>query len=325
MPHRFICCALVFAGCVSDQRIVPPNETVLVANPRPIESAARQDCVTQLVVPRVDVLWVVDNSSSMADQQADLAQAFPSFMNYFLGSGLDYHIGVVSTDMDAPSHSGRLQSAQGYLWVDDETDDAVAVLGEMTTLGTEGSGQEKGRDPVYAAIEIEGTQSNLGYFREDAAFHAIVISDEEDQSIGIGVSEFVNWIKNLKPEDDQTTFSAIAGLEWACAEKGQQYQDTVAQVGGIFKDICDPNWTEVLERLGLQAAGLKREYFLSQLPVADSLSVWVDDDGIILTFVEDVDYEYNAQRNSITFIDFVPDELSRVCVDYVELATAEEE
>ena len=48
----------------------------------------------------LDILWVIDNSCSMTEEQQALSQNFASFVQYFVGSGLDYHIGVVSTDWD---------------------------------------------------------------------------------------------------------------------------------------------------------------------------------------------------------------------------------
>ena len=298
-------------------------DLAVVPNPREIENVERVDRIVQTAVPEVDILWVVDNSSSMSQEQDDLVASFPVFLDFFLGSGLDYHIGVVSTDMEAAGHSGKLQVAQGNLWVSPDTYDAQGVLGEMTLLGIEGSGQEKGRDPIFAAIEVLSGGPNLGFYREDASLHTVVISDEEDQS-GVVIGEFVEWMKNLKVSDADTTFSAIASPEYSCGTTvGHDYMATVDAVGGIFWSICTPSWDEVLERLGLQAAGLRREYFLSDLPVEETIEVWVDTDGIVFTFAADVDYTYDAKRNSIVFESYVPEQLSEIFIQYDLLASAE--
>ena len=42
--------------------------------------------------------------------------------------------------------------------------------------------------------------------------------------------------------------------------------------------------TQVLEKLGMQAAGLKREFYLSQVPVVDTVRVRVVEDGEELAF-----------------------------------------
>ena len=41
------------------------------------------DRIVQVTVPKVDVLWCVDNSSSMEDEQSALVQAFPVFADWF--------------------------------------------------------------------------------------------------------------------------------------------------------------------------------------------------------------------------------------------------
>jgi len=56
----------------------------------------------------VDMLWVIDNSGSMAEEVARLQDSFDVFMNEFVTLGLDYQIGVTTTDMVATDQSGRL-------------------------------------------------------------------------------------------------------------------------------------------------------------------------------------------------------------------------
>jgi hypothetical protein len=90
--------------------------------------------------------------------------------------------------------------------------------------------------------------------------------------------------------------------------------------------ICSSDWSTVLDELGMQAAGLKREFFLSQLPVEDSIEVWVVYEGVTYTFQEgscDDCYTYNAARNSITFNTYVPDPLAEVFIDYDVLAAVQ--
>src|SRR5262245_28774988 len=57
---------------------------------------------SSIVVPAArptpaDILFVVDNSGSMADEQENLAANFDRFISQIAGAG-DYHIAVVTTD-----------------------------------------------------------------------------------------------------------------------------------------------------------------------------------------------------------------------------------
>src|SRR5690606_37791089 len=90
---------LIAAGCAPEYQHVIPPQFEGVMNPRPLEPVRHTDRLLQSNQPEVDVLWVVDSSCSMSDDQAALMTYFPVFFDFFEGSGIDYHLGVVSTDM----------------------------------------------------------------------------------------------------------------------------------------------------------------------------------------------------------------------------------
>ena len=50
---------------------------------------------------KLDILFVVDNSGSMAQEQANLARNFPVLMQELVSAGADLHIAVVSSDLGA--------------------------------------------------------------------------------------------------------------------------------------------------------------------------------------------------------------------------------
>jgi len=70
-------------------------------------------------------------------------------------------------------------------------------------------------------------------------------------------------------------------------------------------------------------SGLKREYFLSQLPVPSTVEVRVIDGENTFQFFED-DWSYNNIRNSITFEEYVPDQLAEVEITYELLASKQD-
>lgn len=300
-----------------------------VPNDRPLEVETKTDKLVQVQTPEVDILWVVDNSGSMSEEQAAIAQNFPIFMDFFLGSGLDYHIGVTSTDTFVAN--GDLREVSGVRWIEESTPNPTTVFGSMAQMGISGSATERGRDPVYQAIEVKSGPGgfNEGFYREQATINVIVISDEEDQSLS-SRSEFISWFDSLKLDPDHNTFSSIVTPNLAAygscpggVVEGAEYIAVTQAVGGILWPICNPEWDEVLEQLGIQASGLKREYFLSELPVPGSIKVWVMEDGTRQNFEEDIDYTYDQTRNSILFTEFVPNALSEVFVKYEKLGASE--
>lgn len=327
---------LAAAGCQSDVGVRNVDDVFGVSNARPPANPIQTDKVVQVQTPEVDVLYVIDNSCSMAEEQLQLTQNFPEFMGYFYGSGLDYHIGVVSTDMQSTAHKGKLREQAGIKFIDDSTDNAEAVFTLMASMGTGGSGIEKGRDAAYTAIEIRKETQNAGFVRDEAAMHIIVISDEEDSSTNNPISraEFIEYLNALREIPEMVTFSSIVNPKDFQSQPlqdekaGKHYIAVTEAVGGIEWDIKTRDWGEVLDQLGIQATGLKREYFLTHLPVEGTVNVWVEDQGLTLPFDEGLqedggDYAYDRTRNSITFHTFIPGPLAEVFVEYEVLAGSE--
>ncbi len=68
----------------------------------------QEDFFQQVRVNTVDLLLVVDNSCSMVEEQANLAENFDSFITYFTEADVDWQLGVTTTDVAQPHFSGRL-------------------------------------------------------------------------------------------------------------------------------------------------------------------------------------------------------------------------
>lgn len=320
---------LVAAGCASDRGFSQDIVTFGPSNPKPIETPYAQDRIVQVTIPQVDVLFVVDNSCSMEEEQEALGANFPAFLEFFVGSGLDYHIGVTSTDMNDPLHSGALREVDGLRWLQEGTDEPEALLDQMVNMGTEGHWVEKGRAAAYTAVELLGESTNQGFVREDAGLHITVVSDEDDESDGSPISrqEFIDWMLGVRDNRQLVSFNSIVGPATGCAtalEPGSDYLSITSAVGGVDWSICTPEWDGVLELLGFRAAGLQQEFFLSQLPVPGSVAVSVESQGVTSLFEPGTEFVYDERRNSITFVDYLPLELDVVTIDYKLLSAQQQ-
>jgi hypothetical protein len=160
----------------------------------------------------VDVLFVIDNSGSMLEEQAALTAAFDGFvaaLEAAHGGRPDLHIGVISSDLGAggeringclePDH-GVLQHAprvagctpptDRYLVDADDgaggrTANYEGSLGEafrcIAELGTRGCGFEQHLEALRTALD-PGTTANAGFLRDDAALAIVIVADEDDCS-----------------------------------------------------------------------------------------------------------------------------------------------
>lgn len=143
----------------------------------------------------VDILFVIDNSPGMGDVQNDLSDALMEFVSDLSDiDGLDFHIGVISTDIVNSDHQGRLQNGlpdqpgcpgQRPLYVTSSTSSGPSVLACNAVLGETGDDYEAGLDAVrYAFLGPAGQPGaeNEGFARADARLVVIFVSDEDDCS-----------------------------------------------------------------------------------------------------------------------------------------------
>ncbi len=332
-PFLLIGCGVVIA-CASENGIGDEQSPVVVWDPGDVGLQVQRDVIGQTVPPQVDVLWVIDNSCSMScivgchgAVSDKVAENFPLFMQYFEGSGLDYHIGVVTADLENTADNGQLEPAFGIRYIDTATQDPNETFFEMAAQGTTGSGWESGFGANYKALEVHGSQANAGFYREDAALHTIVLSDEDDgtQDTVITRDEFIDWYSSLKAQGVEYTYNAIVCMEPSeeCTGPSQRYLSAVREIGGLEWDITRDDWALILDKLGAQAAGLSREYYLSQIPVVETIEVQVKEaNGAVRTFERAEgdppvgDWEYIEARNAISFFDYVPEAGAVVTVDY---------
>ena len=254
-------------------------------------------------ITAIDVLFVVDSSGSMASKQTSLTDNFPIFMNYFMGLGIDYHIGVITTDMSSATEQGRLHSYDGKKYIDASTSDPITAFTALATVGIGGSSAEMGRDPIYNALYVYNNSDNAGFLRPDSGLIVIVITDENDSSTSQSISGFVNQIENEQMSRGVATINSIVDVGTGCGTLGSDYLTVSRQVGGDTFDICEGDWSAILHNLAASTT-LRDEFYLSGFPLyEDEISVTVTPlTGNVLNYYSgDGAFSYNSVDNSIVF------------------------
>ena len=241
------------------------------------ENPVQVDTFQQAPNPTVDILWVVDNSGTMRDERQELGAKFDQFMSRLEESGANYHIGVVSTDADDPTHSGRLQGDPKF--ISNSTPNAKDAFIQNVDLPETENRREKGLDAMRLALSDDLLAGyNSGFLRQEAALFVIVISDEDDGSIG-STRYYGRWLDHLKDKGNENlvSLSAIVGTE-GCDDVtsfGDRYIEVQEMTSGLFYSICTPDYGPMVEALGIKAAGLRRKFYLSQFPREDTIRVLV--------------------------------------------------
>ena len=157
------------------------------------EQNSFQQSVTKTQV-KVDILWVVDNSGSMATSQDNVAANFQSFIDKFQQTNFDFQMAVTATDAwRAPANIANdpslarfrdgtaATSFTGITVIKPDTPDIANVFQTNIKQGTNGSGDERGWQSLREALSM---QENLDepFPRQDALLAVIILTDEDDFS-----------------------------------------------------------------------------------------------------------------------------------------------
>jgi len=273
---------------------------------------------------KVDVLYVIDNSGSMAASQSHVAQNFQQFIQLFNQRGIDYRIAVTTTEAyrdlfgasstisqfrdgtDATSHTGvRLITPQ--------TPNIEQTFLTNITQGTAGSGDERAFQSFKEALS---NPANAGFPRSDAFLAIIIVSDEDDFSVDdsadththdysyAGLHPTENYIKFLdsltgadqKSRSSKYNVNTISILDQACMDEqnkisaehiiGQRYMDLAGKTNGITGSICG-DFGQSLSNISNKIIELTTQFYLNRPAVESTLSVSVD--GVSVPHLHDTD------------------------------------
>jgi hypothetical protein len=211
---------------------VPPMTMVEPVGPALTCTQTESDLYTLPPMKRqpIDVLFVIDDSCSMKNDQEALAANFQKFISAFLTNEVDFHLGAVTTDMVKTTRSGRLVTP----FLTSTTPDLSAAFDKMVNVGIKGSGQEQGIAAAHAALsEPLFSSTNSGFLRPGANLGLVFLSDENDQSPET-VPSFISFLKGLKPDLSSVSVASIVGLQAAvrCTTANWRYVQ-VAEAFGI--------------------------------------------------------------------------------------------
>jgi len=190
-----------------------------VESPITIPTATVTNKVTQKINDNIDILFMVDNSSSMKSMQQKLAEQLPTFMTVLEGlpNGLpNVHIAVVSSDMGAPGDSTNAISCTpsgnagnfqympgpaatctsttldpGATFISDAdgqknfTDPIETVFQCIAQLGDAGCGFEQQLASIDRALGGDGAAppaANANFLRKEAYLGIVILTNEDDCS-----------------------------------------------------------------------------------------------------------------------------------------------
>ncbi len=247
-----------------------------------------------------DILWVVDNSCSMADEQDALAANFGTFIDILDSQNMNYHLGVVTTDNSTLQGTSPIMTPS--------TSNLHSAFANAVMVGTMGSASEKAFQYGWGAVNSPFTDSggpNYGFLRDQAGLRIIFVSDEAEQSAGT-VDDYVANFQSLKANPDDVRLSCIVMPDY-----GQRFEQAANMTGGVVEYLETPNWFNTLTQLAWMSLDSSGTYALSQVPVEGTVEVQLNGVPVYAGWSLDV------ANNAVVFqYDYFPEDDDIVTVSY---------
>lgn len=282
--------------------------------------------------PKLDVLFVIDNSESMSDEQAALRNAISKFVNAFgENSFIDYRIGVISvydsTSCGTPNKhnsgknwdcypEGKLQpvrDAQGNpvangLYVQ-RANGASEILKSTLNIGAlklsdNGPEWEEMFNPILKAVSpAMNNGANRGFLRPDSHKVIVIVSDEEDGSVNYTPEGFLESLYESIPARKLSLYGVLAlngCSRQSFAQAPNRIVSAIESHGGKTYRICDSNFGANLANMG--SAIREKLYRIEpiQLPSrvqSDSVKVFYGDTEI----PKGQGWKYDVRNKRIVF------------------------
>jgi hypothetical protein len=296
---------------------------VVLANPLALASF-QTDLFTQSNGV-VDILWIVDDSGSMADERAILGSDFQGFLDELVAIQSDYQIGVTVLDSQKPSTPyidlGVLRqsvtTAPGLSIITNSTPNAAGVFQELTTFANSRLHWDQGLRSGELALSAPNAAPggpNAGFVRPNAALAVIVVTNGEDGSYG-DPDYYTRFYLGAKgPGNGRlVTFSTLGGdLPNGCtpavdlgkfggaAPPATRYASVSFGTGGVVGSICDSDFAATLLRIVQALNTLRKVFPLTLPPAVGTLTVTVNGTVIPQSVVNG--WQYQPSTNSIVFL-----------------------
>jgi len=291
----------------------------------------------------VDLLWIVDTSGSMEEEQTYLAANFQSFITTLKNTGIHFQTAITSTDVCDPSGAytqmcpanyggssktnlrGSFVGSSGRKILKDTDSDLISRFTSYTNLGINGSGFEHGLTAATMAITKSLNGQNEPLIRQEAFLSIIVVSDEEDDGIGLSMDDengynftqlgltsykyshkdFISQVNKLKGAGNFAV-NAITGTRnpdgSLCTsphskpyEEGTQYINAAKETGGLVQSICETNWSKSLANIGQDINAQISQIALEKQPIANSVIVEING-------IQTNQWQYIGASNAIKFL-----------------------
>ena len=256
-------------------------------------------------VPPVDVMFLIDQSCSMEqDNVDDISNGIPGFINE-LQQVADWQL-IQVTQETGCANGGVL-------------DATVPNASTLLINNAFNSFHHNYTEALLNLADLALARSvpggcNAGFLRPGAALHIIVASDESEQS-GVSWSTWLSSFQSYVSDPSMVTVSSVVDINRNCGDNSGPggYLDITNATGGTALDICNANWGSQMTNIAQGIAAGSRSYNLSQQALAGTIEVRVN--GVPTT-----DFVFDSVDNSVSVNSPAIGEGDVVDIDYAVAA-----
>lgn len=301
---RWLLFLLVLTGACSEYEVRNPNYVPpAVPNPQELGSEWREDVWTQPAPVEVDIIFAIDQSCSMIAHRQRVADATAPMITELTKANVDYRVMITGTGYGTPEWFEGKPYATPDIY-----DPETAIYNRLNSALPDW--QEKGIYSVYSALTSDW---GADAFRVGVPLHAIVVSDEPDQTQDWEAQKkdiydvFRDW-ETLK---GGFTFNSIVGIKqtptcFVWWPDPSRYIQTTLAFPGVYMNICAEDWSEPIRRITEDALDLHARWYLGDIPVPETIEVFEEVGQVTFVFYQDEDWTYDQFTNSIQFIEYKP-------------------
>ncbi|HUS63608.1 MAG TPA: vWA domain-containing protein [Kofleriaceae bacterium] len=183
----------------------------------------------------VDIIWIIDNSGSMDEEEGYVQTNVNTFAQNIATSGIDYHVIMIAdtTHINVPPPLG---GSPQFLAVNQfvNSNDALVLLNSTY--------------PMWQ-----------NFLRPNALKHIVVVSDDESTQMSAAsfttmmTAKIGTFVLHAIVAESQGISIGFPPVTDHCFNKaaavGKQYLDLQKATGGVFASLCDTNWAPVFTAL----------------------------------------------------------------------------
>ncbi|MCA9671108.1 MAG: VWA domain-containing protein [Myxococcales bacterium] len=229
----------------------------------------------------VDIVWLIDQSGSMASEITSVRQNMNAFANYISQQKLDYHVVVVADQ--ASSRNVCIPQPLGG----PGCTDGPRLKNVNNYIGSHSALQ-------VAMARITDIES---FMRPGSVRHFIVVTDDESS---VGFATFDAFLKARSKDYSDYRFHGVIGTsKGGCvAGVGNTYMSLVQQTKGLQFDICTANWSQLFTALGKNVTDATTKFKLQNTPRPGTIDVHFDN----FQASEGPHWSYDPQVNQIIIV-----------------------